>query len=79
MTLAILYTLAVEEGLPPVVGAAPYSVLARQLPRLVVNRMNGDRDEGVRFFPLLGTVEGKRQFFSIPEMLDAERLMTLHG
>ena len=79
MTLAILYTLAVEEGLPPVVGAAPYSVLARQLPRLVVNQMNGDRDEGVRFFPLLGTVEGKRQFFSIPEMLDAERLMTLHG
>jgi predicted Zn-dependent protease len=79
MTLAVVFAFAVEKDLPPVVGAAPYGVLARQLPRLVVNRLNGDRDAGLRFFPLLGTDNGTRQFFTIDEMLPPEQLAGLHG
>ena len=37
--------------LKPVVGAAPYDVLARQLPRLLVTRLNNGGDRGVRYFP----------------------------
>ena len=52
MIRAILVTLAVEEGLEPAPGAAPYGVLSRQLPRLLVSQLNGGADRGVRFWPV---------------------------
>ena len=77
MTSAILFSFAVEEGLQPVPGAAPYGVLSRQLPRLLVNRLNGDSDRGVRFFPFVGSDLGERRFLRLTGMLSLERLCAL--
>ncbi len=60
MIRAILVTFAVEEGLQPAPGAAPYGVLSRQLPRLLVTRLNGGSDSGIRFVPFLGKRDGRR-------------------
>ncbi len=59
MTLAVFYTFAVADDVAPVIGAAVHEVLARQLPHLVVYKMNAGRDRGLRFFPLMGTVRVK--------------------
>jgi tetratricopeptide (TPR) repeat protein len=78
MTVAVVFAFAVADGLSPVVGAAPYDVLARQLPRLLVARLNGGGDRGVRFFPFLGTVDGQRDFFVVREPFAPEALAQLH-
>ncbi len=77
MTSAILFAFAVEEGLRPVPGAATYGVLSRQLPRLLVNRLNGSSDRGVRFFPFVGNDSGERRFLRLTGMLSLERLCSL--
>jgi tetratricopeptide (TPR) repeat protein len=78
MATAVVFAFAVADGLPPVVGAAPYDVLARQLPRTLVTRLNGGGDRGVRFFPFLGHVGGQRTFLRLGELLDPAALVQLH-
>jgi Flp pilus assembly protein TadD len=78
VAVAVVYAFAVADGLVPVVGAAPYDVLARQLPRLLVARLNGTGDRGIRFFPFLGTLDKKRGFLRLSEMLAPEALASLH-
>jgi Tfp pilus assembly protein PilF len=78
MTVAVVYELAVAEGLEPIAGAAPFEVLARQVPRLLVARLNGRGDRGVRFFPFLGNQGGQRRFLVLREMLPAETLARMH-
>lgn len=78
MARAVVFTYAIANGLAPVVGAAPFDVLARQLPRALVARLNDGDDRGVRFFPFLGPVDGVRSFLRIAEMLDPKALMALH-
>ncbi len=78
MAAAVVFAFAVAEGLPPVVGAAPHDVLSRQLPRLLVNRLNAGADRGVRFFPFLGPIDGRRDFLPVRERLDPAVLGTLH-
>ncbi len=79
MSRLIFFGLAVEEGLSPVVGAAPFEVLARQIPRLVVKLLNDGQDRGVRCFPFIGPVDGRRQFLASPEMLPVQKLRELSG
>lgn len=78
MVEAIVYAFAIADGLEPVVGAAPYDVLSRQLPRLLVVRLNDDGDRGARFFPLLGTAGGKRGFLRLTTPFDPAQLIALH-
>jgi len=78
MVLAVVFAFAVADGLTPVIGAAPFDVLARQLPRLLVGRLNGGGDRGVRFMPLLGTIGGERCFLPLREMLEPEQLVGVH-
>ena len=78
MTVAVVFGLAVADGLQPVVGAAPFDVLSRQLPRLVVAMLNGSDDRGVRFLPFLGNESGKRSFLRLHQPLPPETLATLH-
>jgi tetratricopeptide (TPR) repeat protein len=75
----IFFGLAVERELSPVIDAAPFEVLARQIPRLVVKRLNGGRDRGIRYFPFVGPVDGRRQFLVLPEMLPVQKLRELCG
>ncbi|MBX3465010.1 MAG: tetratricopeptide repeat protein [Planctomycetes bacterium] len=79
MTAAVVFAFATADGLPPVAGAAPYDVLARQVPRLLVTRLNGGGDRGVRFFPFLGHVDGQRAFLRLAEPLDLPALVRLQG
>ncbi|MHC5063103.1 MAG: tetratricopeptide repeat protein, partial [Planctomycetota bacterium] len=76
---AIVYSFAVESGLPQVPGTAPLAVLSRQIPRQVVLGLNQGRDRGLRFFPFMGQVEGVRRFFELPEPLAIPELLKLHG
>lgn len=78
MATAVVFAFAVVDGLPPVVGAAPYEVIARQLPRLLVTRLNGGVDRGIRFFPFLGPIDGERAFLRLREMFDPAALARLH-
>ncbi|HEX5053171.1 MAG TPA: hypothetical protein VFZ65_15455 [Planctomycetota bacterium] len=78
MATAVVFAFAVADGLSPVVGAAPYDVLARQLPRMLVSRLNGGGDRGVRFFPFLGPVDGQRSFLRLHEFFAPEVLAQLH-
>ena len=78
MVDAVVFAFAVADGLQPVVGAAPFDVLARQLPRLLVGRINDGGDRGIRFFPFLGTVEGERRFVGLSRRLDPAQLAGLH-
>jgi len=78
MGLAIVFAFAVADGLPPVAGAAAHEVLARQLPRLLVQLVNRDGDRGLRFFPLLGTHEGRRGFLRATEPLPPATLAAVH-
>lgn len=78
MPAAVVFAFAVSDGLSPVVGAAPYDVLARQLPRLLVAHLNGGGDRGVRFFPFLGPVDGQRGFLAVREPFDPAVLAGLH-
>jgi len=75
----VFFGLALEEGLSPVVGAAPFEVLARQIPRLVVKRLNGSEDRGIRYFPFVGPVDDRRQFLVLPQMLGIAKLRELGG
>ena len=79
MVDAVVFAFAVADGLEPVVGAAPYDVLARQLPRLLVVRMNDGADRGVRYFPFLGTVDGTRTFLRLRQRFEPRQLADLHG
>ncbi len=78
MAAAVVFAFAVADGLPPVVGAAPYDVLARQVPRLLVTRLNAGGDRGIRFFPFLGHVDGQRTFLRLGERLAPAALAQLH-
>ena len=78
MSNAVVFAFAVEDGLPPVVGAAPYDVLARQIPRTLVGQLNGGGDGSVRFFPFLGPVDGARSFLRLRQLIDPKALATLH-
>ena len=78
MTSAVVFTFAVADGLKPVVGAAPYDVLSRQIPRALVTRLNGEDDRGLRFFPFLGPVDGQRSFLRLRELLAPKSLAALH-
>ncbi|MSR39930.1 MAG: tetratricopeptide repeat protein [Planctomycetes bacterium] len=78
MTLAVVFGFAVQDGLIPVVNAAPYDVLARQLPRQLVQLLNAGVDRGVRFFPFLANSGGKRTFLRLHEALPIATLASLH-
>ncbi len=78
MATAVVFAFAVADGLTPIVGAAPYDVLARQLPRMLVTRLNGNGDRGVRFFPFLGPVDGVRTFLRLNELFEPAALAQLH-
>lgn len=78
MPCAVVFAYAVEDGLTPVVGAAPFDVLARQIPRALVASLNGDGDRGIRFFPFLGPVDGARGFLRLREPLEPKALLELH-
>lgn len=78
MSGPVVFAFAVADGVLPVTGAAPPDVLARQLPRLLVARLNGDADRGARFFPFLGVVESRRRFLRMPQLLDPAALAQLH-
>ncbi|MFN9332918.1 MAG: hypothetical protein ACK6D1_10005, partial [Planctomycetota bacterium] len=74
----MVFAFAVADGVLPVAGAAPPDVLARQLPRLLVARLNGDGDRGARFFPFLGVTAGRRRFLRLPQLLEPAALAQLH-
>lgn len=78
MSAAIVFAWAVADGLTPVVGAAPFDVLARQLPRMLVARLNGGDDQGLRFFPFLGPVDDGRGFLRLRQLLEPAALLALH-
>ncbi|MCC7063026.1 MAG: tetratricopeptide repeat protein [Planctomycetes bacterium] len=78
MAVAVVFAFAVADGLLPVVGAAPYDVLARQLPRLLVARLNAGGDRGIRFFPFVGPVDGQRNFLNLREQFEPAQLALLH-
>jgi Flp pilus assembly protein TadD len=78
MPRAVLFAYAVEDGLKPLVGAAPFDVLARQIPRALVASLNGDGDRGLRFFPFVGPVDGGRGFLRLREPLEPKALAELH-
>jgi Flp pilus assembly protein TadD len=78
MVVAVVFAFAVADGLSPVVAAAPYDVLSRQLPRLLVARLNSGGDRGVRFFPFLGPVGGHRNFLCPREPFEPGQLAQLH-
>jgi Flp pilus assembly protein TadD len=78
MSGPVVFAFAVADGLVPVAGAAPYDVLARQLPRILVARLNGDADRGARFFPFLGPIDGKRTFLRPNQIFEPALLVQLH-
>ncbi|MFN3242714.1 MAG: tetratricopeptide repeat protein [Planctomycetota bacterium] len=78
MPRAVVFAYAVEDGLTPVVGAAPFDVLARQIPRILVGQLNDGGDRGVRFFPFLGPVDGARGFLRLRHPLEPKALAELH-
>jgi hypothetical protein len=78
MSSAVVFAFAISDGLQPVVGAAPFDVLSRQIPRALVAQLNGNGDRGLRFFPFLGPVDGQRGFLRLRELLDAKSLVALH-
>ena len=78
MSSAVVFAFAIADGLTPVVGAAPFDVLARQIPRALVAQLNGDGDRGLRFFPFLGPVDGQRGFLRLRELLEPAALVALH-
>lgn len=74
----MVFGFAVPDGLPPVVGAAPYDVIARQVPRQLVQLLNGREDRGVRFLPFLGNLGGQRRFLPVRQPLPPATLAALH-
>ncbi len=78
LTAAVVFGFAVADGLSPVVGAAPYDVLGRQLPRQLVQMLNGSSDRGVRFLPYLTSTNGQRMFLRLREPLPVATLASLH-
>lgn len=78
MSNAVVFAFAIADGLTPVVGAAPFDVLSRQIPRALVANLNGEEDRGMRFFPFLGPVDGKRGFLRLRELLEPKSLVALH-
>lgn len=78
MSTAVVFAFAIADGLTPVVGAAPFDVLSRQIPRALVANLNGEEDRGLRFFPFLGPVDGKRGFLRLRELLEPKSLVALH-
>jgi Tfp pilus assembly protein PilF len=78
MSGPVVFAFAVADGVVPVAGAAPYDVLARQLPRLLVARLNGANDRGARFFPFLSTVDGVRALVRNNRLLEPQALAMVH-
>jgi Tfp pilus assembly protein PilF len=78
VTLAVVFGFAVHDGLAPVVGAAPYDVIGRQLPRQLVQLLNAGGDRGARFFPFLGNSGGVRRFLHLRDLLPVATLASLH-
>ncbi len=79
MAGTVIYAFGTAPDLVAVRGAASHAALARQLPRLIVARLNGSGDRGVRFFPFLGLDAGKRRFLEVREMLPDDVLLQLHS
>lgn len=77
MPQVVVFAFAVEDGLAPVVGAAPFPVLARQIPRVLVELLNEGADRGARFFPFLGRVDGARTFLRLRRPLEPKALVAL--
>ena len=78
LTVVVVFGFAVPDGLSPVVGAAPYEVLGRQLPRQLVQMLNAGADRGARFLPYLTSTNGQRMFLRVRELLPLETLASLH-
>lgn len=78
MSTAVVFAFAIADGLTPVVGAAPFDVLSRQIPRALVSNLNGEADRGLRFFPFLGPVDGQRDFLRVRDLLEPKSLVALH-
>lgn len=78
MAAAVVFAFAVDDGLVPVAGAAPWDVLARQVPRLLVARLNGNSDRGARFFPFLGPIDGQRTFLRPNQLFEPAMLAQVH-
>lgn len=74
-----MFAFAVDDGRPSPEGTAPLAVQARQIPRLVVSRLNAGEDRRLRFFPFMGVVAGKRQFYELDERFPVDDLRKLHG
>ncbi len=74
-----MFAFAADKSRPAPEGSAPLAVLARQLPRLLVSRLNDGLDRGIRFFPFMGVVEGERRFFDVDEMFEPNQLRAIHG
>lgn len=74
----MVFGFAVADGLSPVVGAAPWDVLGRQLPRQLVQMLNSGQDRGVRFLPYLANTDGARTFLPVREALPVATLAALH-
>jgi Flp pilus assembly protein TadD len=74
----VVFGFAVADGHKPVVAAAPWEVLARQLPRQLVQTLNAGADRGVRFLPYLTNTGGHRTFLHVRELLPAATLASLH-
>lgn len=78
MSGPVVFAFAVADGLAPVPGAAPYEVLARQLPRMLVAQLNGRADRGARFFPFLAPIDGQRAFLRPNQLFEPAVLGQLH-
>jgi len=78
MPNVVVFAFAIADGLKPVVGAAPYDVLARQIPRTLVAQVNDADDRGLRFFPFIGPVDGQRSFLKLNHLLAPKALLELH-
>lgn len=78
MSGPVVFAFAVADGLVPVPGAAPYDVLARQIPRLLVARLNAAADRGARFFPFLGVLDGRRDFLRPSSLFEPAALARVH-
>lgn len=75
----IVHAFATAPDLERVPRAAPWPVLARQVPRELVAMLNRGGDRGARFLPLIGVVDGRRRFLEPAKPLPVEMLLKLHG
>jgi len=78
---AVVFQLAVDGGLEGCGGLPPgasWGALSRQLPRLLVQALNGSGDRGIRFFPFIGVQDQRRGFLHVTEVFPVATLDGLH-